>query len=65
MLITPQYHIFHKYYDPLVIILILTVINFQKIPKLYKEINFILILYGFYISLNLLHLINNYLIYNA
>ena len=65
MLITPQYHIFHKYYDPLVIILISTVINFQKIPKLYKEINFILILYGFYISLNLLHLINNYLIYNA
>ncbi len=65
MLITPQYHIFHKYYDPLVIILILTIINFQKIPKLYKEINFILILYGFYISLNLLHLINNYLTYNA
>ena len=65
VLITPQYHIFHKYYDPLVIILIFTIINFIKIPKLRKEISFILILYGFYISLNLLHLINNYFIYNA
>ena len=65
VLITPQYHIFHKYYDPLVIILIFTIINFIKIPKLHKEISFILILYGFYISYNILHLINNYLIYNA
>ena len=28
-LITPQYHIFHKYYDPLVFILFLTMINFN------------------------------------
>ncbi len=63
--ITPQYHIFHKYYDPLVIILVLTIMNFKKIPRLYKEMNFIVTLYGFYIFLNVLHLINNYFINNV
>ncbi len=59
---TPQYHIFHKYYDPLLIILVMTIFNFKKLHNFQKELNFILIIYGFYISLNLLHLINNYLI---
>ena len=35
---TPQYHIFHKYYDPLIIILFFTLIdvnfNFEKIKNL-------------------------------
>ena len=30
LLITPQYHIFHKYYDPLVIILAMTLIKFKN-----------------------------------
>ncbi len=59
-LITPQYHIFHKYYDPLVIILMMTIFNYKKIDSLFKKLNFILIIFGFYISLNLLHLVNNY-----
>ena len=62
ILMTPQYHIFHKYYDPLLIILVMTIFNFKKLHNFQKELNFILIIYGFYISLNLLHLINNYLI---
>ena len=59
LLMTPQYHIFHKYYDPLVIILFFTLIdvdiNFEKI----KKFNFLLIIYIFYILLYFTHLINN------
>lgn len=62
IMITPQYHIFHKYYDPLIIILAMTLFNFQELKNFVKKINFILIIYGFYISLNLAHLINKYLV---
>ena len=29
LLLTPQYHIFHKYYDPLIIILAFTLLRFE------------------------------------
>lgn len=61
LLITPQYHIFHKYYDPLVIILALTILNFDKIYYLLNRKHFILAIYGFYISLNIMHIINIYI----
>ena len=59
LLMTPQYHIFHKYYDPLIIILFFTLIdvnfNFEKI----KKFNFLLTIYVFYTLLYFTHLINN------
>lgn len=61
-LMVPQYHIFHKYYDPLVIILFLTIVeidfNFKKIKNLY----FLIIIYVFYTLLYLIYLINNTLV---
>ena len=41
-LITPQYHIFHKYYDPIVFIIFISLINLE-IKKRYfftKKISF-------------------------
>ena len=38
LLVTPQYHIFHKYYDPLVFILCLTMIDFEWQQNLLFEI---------------------------
>ena len=56
---TPQYHIFHKYYDPLIIILFFTLIdvnfNFEKL----KNLIFFLTIYVFYTLLYFTHLINN------
>ena len=58
-LLTPQYHIFHKYYDPLVIILSLTCINFGYINNKFNDKKFLIIIYIFYIILNLTHMFNN------
>lgn len=58
-LLTPQYHIFHKYYDPLVIILSLTCINFGNIKINYNNQKFLIMIYIFYIFLNLAHMFNN------
>ena len=61
IVITPQYHIFHKYYDPLVFIISLTILNLKISNKIQKGFNFILIIFSFYVSLDLVHLLNNYL----
>ena len=60
LLITPQYHIFHKYYDPLVIILAMTLIKLKQPKELNLNNKFIIVSYVFYIFYNFTHLINNY-----
>ena len=63
LLITPQYHIFHKYYDPLVLILFLTVFkNNLKERKINKNL-LIISIFLFYISIYSAHLVNNIFIY--
>ena len=59
ILITPQYHIFHKYYDPLVIILFLTIfeVNLKNVEKKKKFISISIL--SFYISLYTIHFVNN------
>ena len=55
LLLTPQYHIFHKYYDPLIIILALTLFRFEINKNFfYKTINlsFLYFLYIIYFSIN-------------
>ena len=57
----PQYTVYHKYLDPLIIILSLTIFNF-KIEKnffIIKNINF---MFGFYLIFYLVNFVNHYLI---
>ena len=55
----PQYTIYHKYFDPLLIILAFTLMNF-KIDKDFFHKKFIAILYLFYISYYIISFVNNY-----
>ena len=55
----PQYNIYHKYFDPLLIILAFTLMNF-KIDKDFFHKEFIAILYLFYISYYIISFVNNY-----
>lgn len=58
LLLTPQYHIFHKYYDPLIIILAFTLLRFEiRNDYFYKTLN-LLFLYFFYIIYMSIHAIN-------
>ena len=63
LMITPQYHIFHKYYDPLVMILCFTVFNLEIKYDFFQKKRYLFILYSFYISYYFVHYIN-YLIEN-
>ena len=58
LMITPQYHIFHKYYDPLVIILCFTILNLEIKYDFFEKKRHLIILYLFYISYYFIHYIN-------
>ena len=62
LLITPQYHIFHKYYDPLIFVLCLTIINFNLSKKFFTKKRFITISYLLFISHYLISFVNSYYI---
>ena len=57
----PQYTIYHKYLDPLIIILSLTIFNF-KIEKSFFTLKNISFMYGFYLTFYLINFVNHYLI---
>ena len=57
LLITPQYHIFHKYYDPLVIVLAFTLIDFKSKHLIYGQNKFIYALYVWNITYFLVKLV--------
>ena len=59
--ITPQYHIFHKYYDPLIIILSFTLFDFKINKNFFKKIN-ISFLFLFYIIYYFINFVNYYII---
>ena len=62
LLLTPQYHIFHKYYDPLVLILAFTLLRFEiKNNYFFKSIN-LSFLYFFYIVYLSINAINYFLL---
>ena len=61
-LITPQYHIFHKYYDPLVFILFLTMINFNLGKNFFIKKRFITSAYLLFFSHYVISFINTYYI---
>jgi hypothetical protein len=50
LLITPQIHIFHKYYDPLVVVLAFTLIDFKSKNLIYGQNKFIYTLYIYNIA---------------
>ena len=59
LFITPQYHIFHKYYDPLIFIISLTIFKFD-IKKKFISMKFIYIIFGFYLIYYFVNYINYY-----
>ena len=61
-LITPQYHVFHKYYDPLVFILCLTIIDFKLLKDFFVKKRFVLISYFLFLSHYLISFVNSYYI---
>lgn len=61
-LITPQYHIFHKYYDPLVFILFLTMINFDLCKDFFTKKRFIATTYLLFFFHYIISFINTYYI---
>ena len=62
LLMTPQYHIFHKYYDPLLFILCFTIINLQLKKDFFTKKRFIAISYILFFSHYLISFINTYYI---
>ena len=65
LMMTPQYHIFHKYYDPLVIILCFTILNLGIRSDFFNEKKYMLFLYTFYSFYYLTHLANYLIETNA
>ena len=65
LMMTPQYHIFHKYYDPLVIILCFTVFSLGIKYDFFQKKQYLLILYSFYIIYYFVHYINYLIETNA
>ena len=61
-LITPQYHIFHKYYDPLVFILCLTIIDFKLGKNFFIEKKYIFSCYLVMLSHYFVTYVNTYYI---
>ena len=59
-LITPQYHIFHKYYDPLVFILCLTIIDFKLGKNFFIEKKYIFSCYLVMLSHYFVTYVNTY-----
>ena len=59
LFITPQYHIFHKYYDPLVIILAFTLIDFKSKYLIYGQNKFIYTLYIYNVAYYFFNFANN------
>ena len=59
LFITPQYHIFHKYYDPLVIVLAFTLIDFNSKYLIYGQNKFIYTLYIYNIAYYIINFANN------
>ena len=55
----PQYTVYHKYFDPLIIILAFTLINFE-IKKDFFHKKFIGVLYIFYFTYYIVSFVNNY-----
>ena len=59
LFITPQYHIFHKYYDPLVIVLAFTLIDFKSKYLIYGQNKFIYTLYIYNVAYYFINFLNN------
>ncbi len=60
-LITPQFSIYHKYYDPLIFMLAFSIFNFDIKEKYFSRSN-ILIIFTFYLLYYLTSLTNSYFI---
>ena len=65
LMMTPQYHIFHKYYDPLIIILCFTIFNLEIKHDFFQKSRHLFILYSFYIFYYFVHYINYLIETNA
>ena len=65
LMMTPQYHIFHKYYDPLIIILCFTIFNLEIKHDFFQKNRHLFILYSFYIFYYFVHYINYLIETNA
>ncbi len=61
-LIVPQYHIFHKYFDPLFYILSFSIINYKIDKKTFFKLKFIIIFYSLILIHYLISFTNSYYI---
>ena len=59
-LITPQYHIFHKYYDPIVFIIFISLINLEIKKDIFLQKKFLLLSYGLFTFHYLISFINTF-----
>ena len=59
-LITPQYHIFHKYYDPIVFIIFISLINLEIKKDFFLQKKFLLLSYGLFTFHYLISFINTF-----
>ena len=62
LLLTPQYHIFHKYYDPIVFIIFLTLVNLKIKKEFFLQKRFIFSSYSLFIFHYLISFINSFYI---
>jgi len=62
LLLAPQYHIFHKYFDPLVFILCLTIIHFKLKKDFFTKKKFIFSAYLIFFCHYLISFVNSYYI---
>ncbi len=60
-LITPQYHITHKYYDPLVILLCFTLIDLNIKKDFFFKKKYLFILYSLFLTLYSIHFLNYFI----
>ena len=60
--LSPQYHLFEKYYDPLVFILALTILKFNFKNDFFINSKFLVVSYSFYVVLFFVTSINYYYI---
>lgn len=61
ILMVPQFSVYHKYYDPLVLVLIFSIFNFS-INKDFFSKKYIVFLYMFYLTYYVITVVNSYYI---
>ena len=62
LLLSPQYHLFHKYYDPLVFIIFLTLLDFKLKREMFLKYKFVSLSYLVFVFHYFVSFLNSYYI---